>query len=228
MAGERSISDGAVRERTGKTWKGWFGILDRWGARTKGHAATARYIEERHGVTPWWAQSVTVRYERERGLRALHQRASGAYEVTVSRVIAAPARRVFECWVKPADLSKWFTRGAAVEPKVGGRYRNRDGDRGEFLAFRRPKLIRFTWDNPRHAPGTVVEVALASRGRGKVAAALTHRKLRSRRDVAKMKQAWSWALDSLRSYVETGDPIGVAEWERARKKAGSRATRRRG
>jgi uncharacterized protein YndB with AHSA1/START domain len=227
MAGERSISDGAVRKATGKGWGEWLGILDRWGAKKKGHLATAKYLAQRHGLGPWWSQSVTVRYEKERGLRTIHQRASGAYEVTVSRVIGAPARRVFDCFVRPSHLSRWFTRGAAVDARVGGQYRNRDGDRGVFLALRPPKLLRFTWENPKHAPGTVVEVAISTRSPRKVSAALTHRKLRSRRDVAKMKEAWSWAMDSLRSYIETGDPIGVAEWERERR-AGSRARRRAG
>jgi uncharacterized protein YndB with AHSA1/START domain len=228
MTSERKISDEAVRKRTGKSWSQWFAVLDRWGAARKGHAETARHLGDRHGLAPWWAQTVTVRYEQERKGRPVHQRASGAYEISVSRVIAAPSRRVFECFLEPVDLSKWFARGASVEARVGGRYRNRDGDRGEFLAIRRPKLLRFTWENPRHAPGTVVEVAIAARGRGKASAALTHRRLRTRRDAVKMKEAWSWAMDSLRSYVETGRAIGVEAWERARKKAGSRATRRAG
>jgi len=228
MTNERRITDEAVRKRTGKSWAQWFRVLDRWGAVKKGHKETARYLGDHHGLEPWWAQMVTVRHERERAGRPLHQRASGAYEISVSRVIAAPSRRVFDCFLEPTDLSKWFARGASVEARVGGRYRNRDGDRGEFLAIRRPKLLRFTWENPRHAPGTVVEIAIAAKERGKVSAALTHRKLKSRRDAAKMKAAWSWAMDSLRSYVETGRPIGVEEWERTRKKAGSRATRRAG
>ena len=149
------------------------------------------------------------------------------YELRVSRVIGAPARRVFDCFVRPADLSRWFARGAAVDARVGGRYRNRDGDRGVFLVLRRPDRLRFTWENPWHAPDTVVDVAISTRGSRKVSAALTHRGLRTRRDVAKMREAWSWAMDSLRSYVETGDPIGVVTWARERK-AGSRARRRPG
>lgn len=227
MKGKRSISSEAARKATGKSWSQWLRILDRWGAKKKGHAATAKHLASRYGIGSWWSQMVTVRYEQARGLRAPHQRASGAYEVSVSRVIQAPARRVFDCFVEPADLSRWFARGAAVDARVGGRYRNRDGDRGEFLALRPPKLLRFTWENPRHAPDTVVEIAISKKGPRKVSAALTHRKLRSRRDVAKMKEAWSWAMDSLRSYVETGDPIGVAEWEREWK-AGSRSRRRAG
>ncbi len=226
MTGAKRISDEAVRAKTGKSWDQWFRILDRWGAASKGHPATAKHLAERHGVGPWWSQMITVRFERERGLRGQHERASG-YEVSVSRVIAAPARRVFECWLAPADLSAWFTSGARVEARVGGRYRNRDRDQGEFLAIRPNRRIRFTWENPRHAPGTEVEVAIAGRGRGKVTTTLTHSKLASLRDAEMMKEAWSWALDSLRSYVETGAPVGVSDWLRGRK-AGSRARRRAG
>ena len=32
-----------------------------------------------------------------------------------------------------------------------------------------------------------------------------------------MGLGWSWAMDSYRSYVETGRPIPNAEWEKARK-----------
>ena len=39
-----------------------------------------------------------------------------------------------------------------------------------------------------------------------------------------MKEAWAWALDSLRSYLETGKPISVEAWEEAREVKG-KATR---
>ena len=68
-AGPRGFSDEIVKERTGKSWKQWFAILDQWGAKGKGHPAIARYLNERHDVTSWWCQSITVRYEWERGLR---------------------------------------------------------------------------------------------------------------------------------------------------------------
>ena len=68
-AGTRRISEGAVRNKTGKGWAEWFAILDAWDAPSKGHTRSATYLREEHGVSPWWAQAVTVRYEWERGLR---------------------------------------------------------------------------------------------------------------------------------------------------------------
>ena len=69
QAGPRGISEATVQAKTGKGSAEWYAVLDRWGAREKGHTATAAYLRAQHGVAPWWAQAVTVRYEWARGLR---------------------------------------------------------------------------------------------------------------------------------------------------------------
>ena len=69
MTGWRRISNDAVLAKTGKSWDAWFAVLDRFDVPARGHTATARYLREEHGVSGWWAQAVTVRYEHERGLR---------------------------------------------------------------------------------------------------------------------------------------------------------------
>jgi len=65
----RRLSEDSVRQRTGKGWADWFTILDEWGAAEHGHTASARHLHDAYGISPWWAQAVTVRYENERGLR---------------------------------------------------------------------------------------------------------------------------------------------------------------
>lgn len=68
-AGTRRIRDESVRAKTGKGWDEWFGILDDLGAGEIGHTQTAKHLREHCGISPWWAQAVTVRYEWERGLK---------------------------------------------------------------------------------------------------------------------------------------------------------------
>jgi len=67
--GFRRISNEAVKAKTGKIWGEWFPILDTWGAKEKGHTQNAKHLREHYGLSPWWAQAVTIRYEWERGLR---------------------------------------------------------------------------------------------------------------------------------------------------------------
>lgn len=228
MASDAKISDEAVATRTGKSWAEWYRILNRWGAAEKGHKATAAWLHESRDLTPWWAQMVTVQYERERGLREKHQKPDG-YSVSVSRLVAASAPKAFDALSRPADLSRWFTRGARANVEVGGSYSNRDGDRGRFLAVARPRRLRMTWENEKHAPGSIVEFAITTAGGAKGPKSrveVTHSRLATRRDAETMKEAWSWALDSLRSYLETGKPISVEAWEAERTKKTKRAARK--
>ena len=65
----QKIGDDAVQAKTDKVWKAWFKILDQFDVKAKGHTQAARYLRDKHGLSDWWAQAVTIRYEWERGLR---------------------------------------------------------------------------------------------------------------------------------------------------------------
>ena len=57
----QKISDDAVRARTDRVWREWFKILDKFDLTEKGHTQSAKYLREKHGLSDWWAQAVTIR-----------------------------------------------------------------------------------------------------------------------------------------------------------------------
>lgn len=67
--GPRGFSEETVKAKTGKSSAEWYAVLDAWDGPSKGHTKMAKYLREEQGVSPWWAQAVTNRYEHERGLR---------------------------------------------------------------------------------------------------------------------------------------------------------------
>ena len=85
QAGFRRFKEEVVRNRTGRGTEEWNAILDIWAAghvppspgqdaarswaKAKGQTLVAKFLLHEHGVSPWWAQAVTIRYEYERGLR---------------------------------------------------------------------------------------------------------------------------------------------------------------
>lgn len=136
--------------------------------------------------------------------------------LTLTVTVDGDLDRVFNAFSDPADVSRWFTTRHEATVKVGGEYRNADGDRGRYLAVEPPDLLEFTWENATHCPDTSVRVSFReSDGRG-VVVKLVHSGLATRRDVEDMTAGWSWALDSFKSYVESGKPIAHSEWLRAR------------
>ena len=130
----------------------------------------------------------------------------------VQRTVKSTAKNAFDTFLQAEHTAKWFTKKAQADVRVGGSYSNSDGDQGEFLAVDAPKRARFSWDNKRHCPGTFVELTVRAAGPGKVAVCIAHSRLKNAKDREKMRQGWSWALDSFKSYIETGKPIPHEEW----------------
>jgi uncharacterized protein YndB with AHSA1/START domain len=90
---------------------------------------------------------------------------TGGIAIRETSIRVVPSR-VFAALTKPAKLNAWFTTGAKVDLRIGGRYTNRDRDAGKFLEVVPNKRLRFTWDNRDHAPGTIVEIVLTRKREG--------------------------------------------------------------
>ncbi|HEU5154041.1 MAG TPA: hypothetical protein VFU03_04890, partial [Gemmatimonadales bacterium] len=67
-AGLAGMSDVTIKARTGCTWERWVWALDRVDAHLWPHREIAQYVQEKYKVPDWWTQTVTVGYERIKGL----------------------------------------------------------------------------------------------------------------------------------------------------------------
>jgi uncharacterized protein YndB with AHSA1/START domain len=133
-------------------------------------------------------------------------------EVVAEREISVPAEQAYNAWADAALLSQWFTTNAKQDFRVGGRYSNDDGDAGEFLEVVPNERLKFTWEQPQHKPGSTVTVEFIPDAPDIVDVRLTHSGLRTEEDAASLQEGWEWALDSLKSFLESGEPIRYNEW----------------
>lgn len=169
------MSDEAISAKTGCTWEKWVGHLDYFGAATKPHREIVDHVHEKFGIPGWWAQSVTVGYERIRGLRAIGQRRSGSYETTKSKTIAVPLARLYTAFADAKAREEWLPGVELVVRKA-----NVD------------KSMRITWDD-----GTSVEVGFFAKGPAKSMVAVAHTKLPDKARADELKRFWSERLDAL-------------------------------
>ncbi|MGY4857856.1 DUF4287 domain-containing protein [Cryobacterium sp. AP23] len=84
-------SDAKILENTGHGWDEWADLIAAGPGRDAGHTAIAAWVHAEHGLTGWWAQGVTVGYERIAGLRLPGQMPDGTFSVSRTRVLALPA-----------------------------------------------------------------------------------------------------------------------------------------
>ena len=175
------MADETLVDKTGKDWKEWIALLDAWGARERPHGEIAAYVAEEHGIPGWWAQTVTVGYERARGLRAPGQRRGGGFEVTVSKTVAAPLERVGAAFVAEDERERWFP-GAPLRPRPTQSQRS----------------ARFDWEDGR----TRVVVYFTEKGPEKTSVAVQHERLADPDEAEAMRGLWRERLDELKRVLE--------------------------
>ncbi|HYS53072.1 MAG TPA: SRPBCC domain-containing protein [Thermoanaerobaculia bacterium] len=103
FAERAGMSEAAIQRATGRSWAEWVKLLDDAGAISKPHREIAQYVSS-IGTPDWWSQTVTVGYERIRGLRDRGQRRGGGYEASKSKTFAVPVKKLFSAFRKLANF----------------------------------------------------------------------------------------------------------------------------
>jgi hypothetical protein len=173
------MSDEKIAAKTGRTWRQWEQVLDADGAAALPHREIAVIVHGR-GVPDWWAQTVTVGYERIKGLRDRGQRRGGAYEAGKSRTFAVPVTTLYDAWVDEKRRRRWL-----------------DGVQADVRTATRPKSVRLQWPD-----GTIVVVGFIAKGASKSVVSLVQTKLRDRAAAEQAKLYWTARLDALASLLK--------------------------
>ncbi len=171
------MSDAGIRKGTGRGWDDWFRDLDAWDATARMHTEIARYLHETFEINGWWAQGVTVGYERARGMRARHETTRG-FEVTVSKTIAATPDALWPFLDDAAQRERWV--GADIL-----RPRPRPGVAGKHARF-----------DVVHG-GSRVVVYLTPKGDSRTTVTVSHERLAGPADVATRRAFWRDRLAAL-------------------------------
>jgi hypothetical protein len=190
-AAKGAVSDDKVRERTGHGLDHWFAVLDRFGGVEKGHTASARHLFEAHKVPGWYAQGITVAYERARGVRVLNQRCDGEYEVSVSKVLPAGTAEAIQALTDTRVRRRW-TEG--VDPQLTrALFASLDGPASRGVVVRADGLgrHRYKWGS------TTVQLYLVPKAGGKLSLVATNSKLADGSMVEERRAMWRTTLDAL-------------------------------
>jgi hypothetical protein len=176
LAKRAGMSDASIAKATGRGWAEWVKRLDRAGAVSKPHREIVAHVSSL-GVSDWWAQGVTVGYERIRGLRDRGQRRGGGYEANKSRTFQVPVEELFEAFANARKRRRWLPAAVTVKSSTP------------------PKYMRMTWTD-----GRPVVIGFLSKGTAKSAksmVAITHEKLPDKSSAEAVKKEWAGLFDRL-------------------------------
>lgn len=168
--------DASLRERTGKGWREWLRILDAWGAKERRHGEIAAHLQAAHGVPGWWAQAITLGYERARGLRAKHQTLTGSFQVSVSKTFPLGVGTLFQAFAEEPGRDRWLEPGTLA-----------------VRTAREEKSVRFDF---RGGASRVVAY-FEAKGDRKTTVTVQHEKLPDAGSVEEMRALWKERLERL-------------------------------
>ena len=179
--GAALTSDEAVLGATGRSYEDWFRVLDEADMSSQGHGEIAGALTGEHGVDSWWAQTITVGYERARGMRPEHGGRDGLYAISASKTVDVPVERLFDAFTDQELLTRWL-------PEGGLRARTSQP----------AKSARFDWADG----ATRVNVLFEQKGEGRSRVALSHERLPDAETAERMKGHWRERLGELRTVLE--------------------------
>lgn len=166
-AAQPEQSDEVIRRATGRGWDEWCDVIDAWPGKDDGHSAIAAYVQEQHAIPGWWAQAVTVGFERITGRRLPHQRADGTFTAGRSATVTVEPGMLRELLLDEAGRAELF-------PGMETALRSRPTSKNVRLAV---------------GPG-VAEIDLAPRADGRVKVTIQHERLPEHGDVEHWKAFW--------------------------------------
>lgn len=175
------FADATIKAKTGCTWDRWVFALDHYHADTMSHRDIAALVASKYKIDGWWAQAVTVGYERIKGLRAQGQRRDGTYEANKSRTFNVPLKTLFDAWANARLRRRWL-----------------DHRVGKVRTATPTKSMRLDGEDR-----SIVAVGFWPKGPSKSAVSVQHTKLRNRDTADRLKQYWSERLDALGRVLET-------------------------
>ena len=156
-----------VVDATGRGWDEWCDIVDDWPGHEQGHAAVAAWLESEHGVSAWWAQTITIGWERITGRRLPGEMPDGTFTANRSKTVV----------VDHAELRENLLDGDGREKLFPGRST-------ELRSKPSAKAIRIGFAD------TVATISLTSKGDGRVAVSVQHAKLAAPADIDLWKIYW--------------------------------------
>ena len=168
-------SDATIKAKTGCTWERWVRALDYHGAKELPHRDIAALVSNKYKIDGWWSQTVTVGYERIKGLRARGQRRDGTYEASKSRTYDVPVTTLFEAWADASVRRRWL-----------------DVENVKVRTATAPKSMRIGWSD-----GSIIAIGFQAKGKSKSSVAVQHTKLPDRETADRLKQYWSDRLNVL-------------------------------
>lgn len=181
---EKSINRRTIKEKTGRSLEEWTDLLDEEGFREKPHRDITLYLNTHHGLSPWWAQELSVQYEKTVGRRVTGQTEKTGFQLGVSRTLRTSAGNLWS-WLTSEQGRIWFSgsdsEGIETEPRV----------------LKEGSHLRLRWKLPGWTDFSTLQIRIVSKGIEKTTLTVHQEKLADQETREHMLGYWKEKMDEI-------------------------------
>lgn len=202
------VGDEAIKAKTGRSWPEWIVVIDGFGGEGMTHKDIARKLHddgliagEGSANAGWWAQAVTVGYEKLKGRRVLGETADAGFQVGVHKTVPYELAKVWEFILSPVGLELWVGQVPELVLEEKSCYQAKDGTTGEVRSFKELEFIRLTWQPPDWKEPSTLQLRLAETGPGKTRIGFHHERLAGVTQREQMKKHWECVAEDIERHL---------------------------
>jgi hypothetical protein len=199
------MKDDTVKNETGRYLAEWFKVIRQAGMAHASHKHIAAFLCEKSDISSWWAQEITVEYEKHIGRRKLGQTQDGLYQIGVSKTIDASAAVLWERlqsqWVislitstlngeEITGDSHTAAAQAGLESLHSLDGESASGIKVHTTIFKAGSHIRMRWQRPHWSTHSVLQIRVLPKSETKTIISFHHEKLPTQRDRQQMQEHW--------------------------------------
>ena len=191
------LPEKTLLEKTGRSWKEWVEVIGSAENGVWDHKTLVTYLRQTQGLTHWWAQTVTVGYEKLTGRRITGETADVGFQVGIQRTFSVSLPEAWKLIASTKGLSILIDDCHGREIRQGEKFETDDSSTVEIRVLQENHHIRMNWTPPGWKMATVLQVRVLEKGEGKVGISIHHEKLPDHQTREIMRERWKQALSRL-------------------------------
>lgn len=193
------IGPKAIQKSTGKKLSDWVDIIQRSGFSEASHKSIADFLHQKYQLSFWWAQEITVLFEKHIGKRVTGQTQNGRFQVGVSKTLAINSTLVWNFLVSP-EFNQLIT-GDFTPQELNSAAEAINGIRYKTTTFQPFSHFRMQWKKREWDKYSVLQVRLTSKSDHKTTLTFHKENLPDQNQRKELKLFWSQILHEVEEKI---------------------------
>ena len=183
----------SILRATGRKPEQWYNLIQDAGLSESSHKEIAEYLSGFPEVSFWWAQTLTVEYEKHIGRRVLGQTAGGNFQIGVSRTLNVPLAELWEFLESSEGISLLLGEGTGADGFESLQSGSDRGIEAETTTYHHASHVRMRFRPPGWKEHSILQVRVRQKGPEKTVITFHQEKLPHEESREEMKNRWKEA-----------------------------------